>query len=202
MLGTGEFASSASESRIPSCTSSSWTVGTYCRQIGSPGDLIRSTIAGEIRNSKFSAACLSAAMGPVCSSPKRAASASSDAMLFLRSSYCQVSTQLLGVDHQIVARRVVRWDGRGLPITSRLVESSRRLVIVTQRGLNNREPCAVRRKPGFDFVHQLSSDAAALPRAIDYDPVQVPRACCPRRRALRRGRYASARRAARRGGSG
>src|SRR2546429_5303820 len=32
MLGTGECASSASESTIPSCTSSSWRSGTYCRQ--------------------------------------------------------------------------------------------------------------------------------------------------------------------------
>ena len=46
----------SSESTMPSTTSSSSTVGTYCRQIGSSGDLIKSTIAGEIRNSKLSAA--------------------------------------------------------------------------------------------------------------------------------------------------
>src|SRR5947207_2272123 len=41
MFGTGEFASSSSESTIPSRTSSSWSVGTYWRQIGSPGDFRR-----------------------------------------------------------------------------------------------------------------------------------------------------------------
>src|SRR2546422_7873502 len=45
-------ASSARESTRPSCTSSSWRSGTYCRQIGSPGDVMSSTMAGEMRNSK------------------------------------------------------------------------------------------------------------------------------------------------------
>src|SRR5258708_17551351 len=81
MLGTGECSSSASESTMPSCTSSSCTVGTYWRQIGSSGAWIKSTIAGEIRNSKFSAACCSFAISGKCSGPNRAASCSSAATL-------------------------------------------------------------------------------------------------------------------------
>src|SRR5947207_15124392 len=67
MFGTGEWASSASESTSPSCTSSSWRSGTYCRQIGSPGDLIRSTMAGAMRNSKFRAACRRRSRSGKCS---------------------------------------------------------------------------------------------------------------------------------------
>src|ERR1043166_7267493 len=183
MLGTGEFASSASESTIPSCTSSSCTVGTYCRQIGSPGDLIRSTIAGEIRNSKFSAACLSAAMGPVCSSPKRAASASSDAMLFLRSSSCQVSTQLLGVDHQIVARRVVRWDGRSPGISASLIEPARRGIVGTRACLYHHQPCGVGHAALLDFPQELGPNPLPLPHTIHDDPIEIERTFGARRRA-------------------
>src|ERR1041384_4375128 len=183
MLGTGEFASSASESTIPSCTSSSCTVGTYCRQIGSPGDLIRSTIAGEIRNSKFSAACWSAAMGPVCSSPKRAASASSDAMLFLRSSSCQVSTQLLGVDHQIVARRVVRWDGRGSAVSAFLIEPARRGIVRTRARLYHHQPCGVRRAALLHFLQELGPNPLPLARTVHDDPIEIERTFGPRRRA-------------------
>src|SRR5437867_4844461 len=104
MFGTGECASSANESTRPSCTSSSCRSGTYCRQMGSPGDLMRFTIAGEIRNSKFSAACRSRARSGKCSAPNLATSASSDAMLCLRSSCCQDSMrQILEIDHQVVA---------------------------------------------------------------------------------------------------
>src|SRR3989454_5585717 len=54
MFGTGEWASSARESTRPSCTSSSCRSGTYWRQMGSPGDLMRSTMAGEKQNLKIS----------------------------------------------------------------------------------------------------------------------------------------------------
>src|SRR5436190_3556457 len=141
MLGTGEFSSSASESTSPSCTSSSCSVGTYCRQMGSPGDLMRSTMAAEIRNSKFSAACRSDAISPTCSAPKRAARASSDAMLFLRSSSCQVSScQILDIDHQIVTGRVVPRDGCGSGVAACFVETPGRLVIGPRGGFDDDEP--------------------------------------------------------------
>src|ERR1041384_5540210 len=99
MLGTGLSRSSSSESTIPSTTSSSWMVGMYCRQIGSSGDLMRSTIGGEIRNSKFSAAWRSAAWcsGGKCSGPNRSASASRLVIDRCRSSSCQVDVDLSGV---------------------------------------------------------------------------------------------------------
>src|SRR6266849_519526 len=183
MLGTGEFASSSSESTSPSWTSSSCTVGTYCRQMGSPGDLIRSTIAAEMRNSKFSAAWRRCAISPTCSGPKRAARASSDAMLFLRSSSCQVSSsQLLGVDHQIVTGRVVPRDGRGPGVAARFVKAAGRSVIGPRGRFDDNQPAAVGHQPAFHFVEQLRPHAGALLLAIDCDPVEIVRRRGARRR--------------------
>src|SRR5712691_1228276 len=176
MLGTGEFASSSSESTSPSWTSSSCTLGTYCSQMGSPGDLIRSTIAGEMRNSKFSAAWRSRAISPTCSAPKRAARASSDAMLFLRSSSCQVSSsQILCIDHQIVTGRVVLRDGCGSGVAACFVKTPRRLVIRPRRRFDHDQPSAVNRQPALHLCEQLRPDTGALPDAIDDDPIQVAR---------------------------
>src|SRR5882672_7417980 len=176
MLGTGEFASSSSESTRPSWTSSSWTVGTYCRQIGSPGDLMRSTIAGEMRNSKFSAACRRRAISPTCSTPKRAANASSEAMLFLRSSSCQVSSgQILGIDHQIVTGRVIPRDGRGPGVAACFVKPARRCVIGARAGLYHNQPSAICHQLSFDLTEQLRSNAAALASVVDDNPVQIAR---------------------------
>src|SRR6267154_3930448 len=176
MLGTGEFASSASESTRPSWTSSSWTVGTYCRQIGSPGDLIRSTMAGEMRNSKFSAAWRKRAMSPTCSAPNRAANASSEAMLFLRSSSCQVSSsQILGIDHQIVTGRVVLRNGCGSGVAARFIEAPRRRVVGARAGLDDYEPSAVCRQPALDLTEQLRSDSTALASPIHDNPIQIAR---------------------------
>src|SRR5215212_7935546 len=94
MLGTGLSASSLSESTMPSRMSSSSTVGTYCRQIGSSGDLIRSTMAGEIRNSKFSAACRRRSRSGKCSGPNLAASTSRDLIELVLRTSCQVSMRL------------------------------------------------------------------------------------------------------------
>src|SRR6476620_3342642 len=71
--------------------SSSSTEGTYCRQIGSLGDLIKSTMAGEIRNSKFSAAWRSRSRSGKFSDPNLAANASREAMEFFFRTSCQVS---------------------------------------------------------------------------------------------------------------
>src|SRR3989449_4665847 len=138
MFGTGELASSASESTRPSCTSSSCTSGTYCRQMGSPGDLMRSTIAGEIRNSKFSAACRSRSRSGKCSAPNRATSASSEAMLCLRSSCCQDSMrQILEIDHQVVAGGVVARDPGRPGVAAPLVEGARGCVVSARRRLDD-----------------------------------------------------------------
>src|SRR5436309_299327 len=184
MLGTGEFASSASESTSPSWISNSCTVGTYCSQIGSPGDLMRSTIAGEMRNSKFSAACRRRAMSPTCSAPKRAANASSEAMPFLRSSSCQVSSsQILGIDHQVVTGRVVPRDGRGPGVAACFVKPARRCVIGARAGLDDYEPPAVSRQPALDLTEQLRSDSTALASPIYDNPIQIARRLCPWGRA-------------------
>src|SRR6266705_5322304 len=177
MLGTGELASSSSESTMPSRASSSCTVGTYWRQIGSPGDLIRSTMAGEIRNSKFSAACRSRSTSPTCSGPNRAASASREAMLFLRRSSCQLSIrEILGVDHQIVTGRVVPRDGCGSGVAAVLVKSPRGRVVGARAGFNDDEPLAFGPQPVLDLHQQLRPHTGALPRLVDHDPVQVVRA--------------------------
>src|ERR687890_64787 len=97
MLGTGLSASSLSESTIPSTTSSSSTEGTYCRQIGSSGDLMRSTMAGEIRNSKLSA------------------NASSEAIEFFLRTSCHVSAMEPSGFHEhhlIIARGIEVGDSR------------------------------------------------------------------------------------------
>src|SRR5213075_2028402 len=176
MLGTGELASSASESTIPSWTSSSCTVGTYCRQIGSPGDLIRSTMAGEMRNSKFSAAWRRRAMSPTCSGPNRAASASSDAILFLRRSSCQLSiSEILGVDHQIVTGRVVGRDGCGSGEAAFLVKGPCGRIVVARTRLDHHEPLPVGSETVLDLAEQLRPDPGALPAFVDHDPIQVVR---------------------------
>src|SRR6266852_6101917 len=183
MLGTGEFASSASESTSPSWISSSCTVGTYCSQIGSPGDLIKSTIAGEMRNSKFPAACRRRAMSPTCSAPKRAANASSEAMLFLRSSSCQVSSsQILGIDHQVVTRRVVRRDGRGPGVAACFVKPARGCVIGARAGLNHNQSCVVRRESLLHLGEQLGANPSPLVLAAHDDPVKIVRCFRTRRR--------------------
>src|SRR5204863_6781963 len=178
MLGTGEWASSASESTMPSATSNSCTVGTYWRQIGSPGSRIKSTIAGDIRNSKFSAACLSRSISCTCSGPNRSARASSEAMLRLRSSSCQVISmrQFLDVDHQVVAGGVVPGDGAGPLVSPRLVKRARRRVIGAGRGLDHEEAAVLRQQPTLDLSDELGSDSFTLPGAIDRDVVQVVRA--------------------------
>src|SRR5688572_96402 len=143
--------------------------------MGSPGLLMRSTIAGEIRNSKFSAAWRSRAMSATCSSPNRSASASSEAMLLLRSSSCQVSIrQILGIDHQIVTGRVIPRDGCGPGVAACLVKPPRGLVVRPRACFYDHEPRAVRPKPRLHFAQQLRSDTGALALACDDDPVQVP----------------------------
>src|SRR2546426_4744729 len=184
MLGTGECASSASESTSPSCTSSSWRSGTYWRHIGSPGDLIRSTMAGAIRNSKFSAACRRRSRSGKCSAPNLATSASSDARLRLRSSSCQDSMpQVLEVDHQVVAGRVVRRDCRDPAVSTPLVERARRGVVLTRRRLHDYQPAAVSPQSLLHCVQQLGPHAPVLPRGIHHQPVQVRRADRAGRRA-------------------
>src|SRR4051812_6351521 len=152
MLGTGLSASSLSESTMPSRISSSSTVGTYCRQIGSSGDLIRSTMAGEMRNSKFSAARRRRSSSGNRSGPNLAASASSDMIEFFLSTSCQFSMALpvlsclptasgqrLHVDDLIVARRVeVGYGGRD-GIAAGLIEGAGGPVIRTAGGFHHDE---------------------------------------------------------------
>ena len=76
---------------MPSTTSSSSTVGTYWRQIGSLGSLIRSTIAGEMRNSKLSTAMRSRSQLGEMLRAELLASASREAIEFFRRTSCQVS---------------------------------------------------------------------------------------------------------------
>src|SRR3989449_3706246 len=103
-----------------------------------PGDLMRSTIAGEIRNSKFSAACRSRSRSGKCSAPNRATSASSEAMLCLRSSCCQDSMrQILEIDHQVVAGGVVARDSGRLGVAAPLVEGARGCVVSARRRLDD-----------------------------------------------------------------
>src|SRR5437879_12425850 len=174
MLGTGECASSASESSKPSCTSSSWRSGTYCRQIASPGDLMRSTIAGEMRNSKFSAAWRRRARSGKCSWPNLATRASREARLWLRSRSCQAAMhQVLQVEHQVGGRSVIAREPRRLSVPAPLVEGAGRRVVGARRRLDDEEPTAVSRQRLLDRVEQLRADALPLPRRLDDDPVQV-----------------------------
>src|SRR6185437_12675898 len=80
MFGTGESASSSSESMIPSWISSSCTVGTYWFHMGSPTSLIWSRAAGVMRIWKLSNAGASASTS-MTSRPNRSASLSRLAML-------------------------------------------------------------------------------------------------------------------------
>src|SRR5713101_2234557 len=195
MFGTGEWASSASESTKPSWTSSSWRSGTYCRQMGSPGVWMRSTMAGEMRNSKFSAACRRRARSGKCSGPNLATSASSEAMLRLRSSCCQDSMrQILEIDHQVVAGGVIAGDRRHPRVAASLIELARAGVVRAGRGLDDEEPSVVARELLLDrgqqldparegqgvgtelltaVEQQLGPDALALACRVDDDPVEV-----------------------------
>src|SRR5574341_868986 len=184
MFGTGEFWSSLRESTIPSWTSSAWTVGTYCRQIGSSGDLMRSTMAGEMRNSKFSAAWRSRSISGKCSAPNRAAKASSEAMLFLRSSSCQDSMrQILEIDHQVVTGRVVPRELRGPGEAASYVEAPRGRVVRAGGRLGDQQPETVGHEPLLHVGQELAADAGPLPGPVHHDPVQIRCAFRPRRGA-------------------
>src|SRR2546426_3976854 len=174
MFGTGEMASAASESTRPSCTSSSCGSGTYCRQMASLGDLMRSTIAGEIRNSKFSAACRRRSRSGKCSAPNLATSASSEAMLCLRSSCCQDSMrQILEVDHQVVAGGVVAREPGRPGVAAPLVEGARGCVFGPRRRLDDDQSCVVRGQLVLDRAQQLGAEAFALPVRVHDDPVEI-----------------------------
>src|SRR5436305_6494884 len=171
MLGTGEFASSASESTIPSCTSSSWRSGTYCRQIGSPGAVMRSTIAGEMRNAEFRAASRSRSRSGKCSGPNLATKASSAAMLFLRSSSCQDTTrQVLEIDHQVVPRCVVAPEPRRLLVAASLVEGAGRGVLGARRCLDHYQPTALGPQRLLDCLKQPRAIGLSLPRRLHDHP--------------------------------
>src|SRR5947208_9951931 len=182
MLGTGEFASSANESTSPSWTSSSWRSGTYCRQIGSPGDLIRSTMAGEIRNSKFRAASRSRSRSGKCSGPNLATSASSVATLCLRSSSCQdAMRQVLDVHDQVVVGRVIARDSRGRGVAAPFVVPPGGRVSGAGRRLDDDQAAALGNELLLDGPQQQGPDSLALPRRVHHDPVEVVGPFRPRR---------------------
>src|SRR2546425_4274684 len=142
--------------------------------MGSPGDLMRSTMAGEIRNSKLSAACRSRSRSGRCSAPNRATSASSEAMLCLRSSCCQDSMrQILEIDHQVVARGVVAREPGRLGVAAPLVEGARGRVVGAGRRLDDDQSSPVRPQPVLDGAQQLGTEPLALPAGVDDDPIEV-----------------------------
>src|ERR1700740_1184378 len=174
MFGTGESASSASESTRPSRTSSSWRSGTYCRQIGSPGAWIKSTMAGAIRNSNVFAAWRRRSRSGKCSGPNLAPSASSDAMLRLRSSSCQDSMgQVLEIDHQVVAGGVVPREASRSGVAAPLVEGARRPVLGARGRLDDDQASLVHPQRAFDRLEQLRPHSLALTRRVYDDPVEV-----------------------------
>src|SRR5689334_819373 len=183
MFGTGELASSDNESTRPSCTSSSWRSGTYCRLMGSAGELIKSTMAGEIRNSKFSAACRSRSRSGKCSAPNLATSASSEAMLCLRSSCCQDSMrQILEIDHQVVAGGVIAREPGRLGVATPLIEGARRRVVGAGRRLDDDQSSLVRPQPVLDRAQQLGAEPLTLPGGVDDDPIEIEGPLGARRR--------------------
>src|SRR6266496_4098130 len=172
MFGTGEFASSASESTSPSWTSSSWRSGTYCRQIGSPGDLIRSTMAGEIRNSKFRAASRSRSRSGKCSGLNLATSASNVARDFLRSSSCQgAMRQVLEVHDQVVVGRVIARDSGRRGVAAPLVKPPGGRVPGAGRGLDDDEATALGHGLDLAGPQQEGPEPFALPRGIHDETV-------------------------------
>src|SRR3954469_13693205 len=149
MLGTGLSLSSLRESTIPSTTSSSSTLGTYCRHMGSSGERIRSTIAGLIRNSKFSAAWRSRSSSGKCSGPNLAASVSREEIEFFLRTSCQVSmdqpprsslVQRLHVHHLVVAGSVEIRDHRGLAVAPGLVKLTGGVIVGASGGLHDDQP--------------------------------------------------------------
>src|SRR5712664_4887025 len=121
--------------------------------MGSPGVWMRSTMAGEMRNSKFSAACRRRAKSGKCSAPNLATSASSEAMLRLRSSCCQDSMrQVLEIDHQVVARGVIARDRRRSCVPASLVERARGRVVRAGRRLDDEQACVLARELLLDRV--------------------------------------------------
>src|SRR5260370_12897470 len=174
MFGTGAWCGSARGSAKPAWTWSSWRWGTYCRQMGSPGVGMGSAMAGEMRNSKFSAACRRRARSGKCSGPNLATSASSEAMLRLRSSCCQASMrQSVEIDHQVVAGGVIAGDRRHPRVAASLIERARAGVVRAGRGLDDEEPSVVARELLLDRGQQLGPDALALACRVDDDPVEV-----------------------------
>src|SRR5260370_16727789 len=118
---------------------------------------MRSTMAGEMRNSKFSAACRRRAKSGKCSAPNLATSASSEAMLRLRSSCCQDSMrQILEIDHQVIAGGVIAGDRPHPRVAASLIERARAGIVRAGRGLDYQQPSVLARDLLLDPDHQLA----------------------------------------------
>src|SRR5690349_5568423 len=138
---------------------------------------MRSTMAGEMRNSKFSAAWRSRSRSGKCSAPNRATSVSRDAMLRLRSSSCQDSMgQILEIDHQVVTGSVVAREPRRLGVAAPLVKGARGAVFGTGRGFDDDESSVIRRELALHGLQELRADSLPLAGRIDDDPVEIERA--------------------------
>src|SRR4029077_4897931 len=97
-----------------------------------------------------------------CFAPNLATSASSEAMLCLRSSCCQDSMrQILEIDHQVVAGGVIAREPGRLGVAAPLVEGARGSVVSARRRLDDDKASGVRRQFLLDSRQQ--SGAGSLP---------------------------------------
>src|SRR3990172_932694 len=150
--------------------------------MGSPGSLIRSTMAGEILSSKLSIACCSRARSGNCSRPNLATSCWREATLRWCRSFCQSAmwsfsgrgNQPLGVHDEVVVRRVEVRDARRCPVRQRLVKRTRRVVIRSRRRLHHHQLATGLRDRALAGRHQGAANAAVVNAGIHGDPVQVP----------------------------
>src|SRR5687767_15958608 len=134
---------------------------------------MRSTIAGEIRNSKFSAARRRRSRSGKCSGPNFAASASSEWIEFFLRTSCQVSITLpallrvgdrcteLQVDDLVVAWGIEIRNHGGLPVAARGVEGPGARVVGASRGFHDDHPRASR-QAALHLVHEPRADTRAL----------------------------------------
>src|SRR5437879_11676636 len=91
--------------------------------------------------------------------------ASREAMLRLRRSSCQDSIrQILEIDHQVVARRVIARHGGAPGVAAALVERARRGVRLEGGRLDDDQADTCRRQLLLDRPQRLATDSRAAPR--------------------------------------
>src|SRR3569623_3610089 len=181
MLGTGESASSSSESTTPSTISSSRTGGTYWFDFGSPTSLICSSAAGVMRTWNASNAGRSASTS-ITSWPNFSASFSRESTLPSRRTFCHslmasllagANRQQLRENHPVIVHCIKPAHACTFHVSDARVEVTRLLVRCAGGRFRHAQPRPAPLQERLHRAHERAPVAATLRARIHGDPVQL-----------------------------